>query len=91
MKGTLQKEEWIFPDYIVHNVAADGQCAFSAIAHQLLLKKYVTSTDETSGQSIRHDILSFLSGNAELKSIIAERTRTVHVFWKFYGNMADSH
>jgi hypothetical protein len=69
----VQQTQWSFPGYIVRNVPADGQCAFSAIAHQLQLNNYVSPTAQISGHSVRQDIVSFIRNNAQLKSAIVQR------------------
>jgi len=60
-----------FPAHHVHNVPYDGQCAFSAISHQLRLKKYVS--DCISGDTVRGDVVNFLSTNNDLKARVSER------------------
>lgn len=60
-----------FPRYYVHNVPFDGQCAFSSICHQLLVKKYVLG--EMSGDIVRREIVKFLATNEQLKLTISER------------------
>lgn len=60
-----------FPGYDVYNVPQDGQCAFSSISHQLLIKKYVVG--EISGDIVRRDVVNFLRRNDSLRSIISER------------------
>ena len=60
-----------FPGYTVHNVPADGQCAFSAISHQLSTKKYVQS--HITGDVVRCQVVAFLRGNDNLKLAIKDR------------------
>jgi len=61
----------LFPNYEVHNVPYDGQCLFSAIAHQLYIKKYVCETP--TGQSVRSSVVNFIRSNPQLQAVIAQR------------------
>ena len=60
-----------FTGYTVHNVPADGQCAFSAISHQLSTKKYIQI--HLNGDVVRRQVVEFLRGNDKLKLAINDR------------------
>jgi len=60
-----------FPGFSVVNVPYDGQCAFSAISHQLVARNYVSC--DLPGDTVRRDVVDCLSGNEELKAVISER------------------
>ena len=60
-----------FPGFSVVDVPLDGQCAFSAISHQLVARNYVSC--DVSGDIVRRDVVDFLSANEELKAVISER------------------
>ena len=68
----LQAESWKFPGYTVHNVPYDGQCAYTALGHQLQLKNHI-SKEASPGDAVRRDVVSFLQSNQQLQSVIAER------------------
>jgi hypothetical protein len=69
---SIQRQHWTFPGYQGHNVPYDGQCAFTAIGHQLALNRY-KSGDSVSGNAVRHDIVMFINSNQQLRTDIAER------------------
>ena len=65
------QRSFTFPEYTVHNVPADGQCAFSAISHQLSTKKYIQT--HVTGDIVRRQVVEFFSCNENLKLAIKER------------------
>jgi len=74
-----------FPGYTVHNVRADGQCAFSAISHQLSTKKYIQL--HLNGDVVRCQVVEFLRGNDKLKLAIKDRLceQSIDVFLRRSG------
>jgi len=60
-----------FPGFSVVNVPLDGQCAFSAISHQLVARNYVSC--HVSGDTVRSDVVDCLNGSEELKAVVSER------------------
>lgn len=71
LETAVKSLETSFPGYDVHNVALDGQCAFSAICHQLIANNYVSG--EMTGDMVRKDVVDFVSNKEELKVTISNR------------------
>ena len=62
---------WNFPGYIVCDVPYDGQCAFTAIGHQLSFHRQ--GEDKLTGDRVRRDIVMAIRHNPQLRSRIGER------------------
>jgi hypothetical protein len=57
-----------FPGYIIHNVPANGDCLFTAIAHQLSLG---TGKEPVSSMKIRQDLITYVETHASIYKDVA--------------------
>jgi hypothetical protein len=64
-----------FSGFEVHNVAYDGQCAFTAIGHQLAYHKY-RCEQEVTGGCVRRDIVEAIRSNRQLQLHMSERLKS---------------
>lgn len=68
--------------YTVHDMPHDGQCAFSAIGHQL--KQKYNMPGDLSGSGVRETVVNFIREEKEIKSTIAARLadQTIETYLK---------
>jgi len=63
--------QWQFSGFEVHNVPYDGQCAFTAVGHQLAYHKY-RCEQEVTGDRVRRDIIDAMRSNQRLQLHVTE-------------------
>ena len=77
-----------FPGFEVVNVPSDGQCAFSAISHQLIARNLVNCEKSAkSGSIVRREVVDFLATDEELKTRISNRLVEDQTIDKYISDM----
>ena len=60
--------------YAIHHVPADGNCMFSAIAHQIKLGPRISESSTTAHHQVRLEIVEYLRNHPDIVSIQYIRT-----------------